>query len=39
MGGPDLRQGVGAFDGDRVRVAPLRQQPSALVPADPELLG
>ena len=39
MGGPDLSQGVGAFDGDRIRVAPLRQQPSALVPADPELLG
>ena len=39
VGGADLSQGVGAFDGDRVGVATLRQQASALVPADPELLG
>ncbi|GLE53601.1 hypothetical protein ATCCBAA256_31640 [Mycobacterium montefiorense] len=39
VGGADLRQGVGAFDGYRVRVKPLGQQPSALIPAYPELLG
>ena len=39
MGGPDLSQGVRAFDGDRIGVVPLGQQPSALVPADLELLG
>ena len=39
MGGPDLRQSVGAFDGDRIRITPFCEQPSALVPADPELLG
>jgi hypothetical protein len=37
--GSDLSQGVGPLDGDRIRVATLRQQASALVPADPELLG
>ena len=37
--GPDLRQRVGAFDGHRVGVVPLGQQPSALIPANPELLG
>ncbi|BBZ72260.1 hypothetical protein MPRS_33530 [Mycobacterium paraseoulense] len=39
MLGADLRQGVGAFDGDRIGFATLRQQASALVPADAELLG
>jgi hypothetical protein len=37
--GADLRQGVGAPDGDRVGVAALGQQPSPLVAADPELFG
>ena len=39
VGGADLGQRVGALDRDRVGVTPLGQQPSALVPADPELLG
>jgi hypothetical protein len=39
MGGADLSQRVGAFDGDRVGVVPLGEQPSALVPANSVLLG
>ena len=37
--GADLRQRVGAFDGHRVGVKPLGQQPSSFVPANPVLLG
>ena len=39
VGGANLGQGVGPLDGDRVRVAALRQQASALFPTDLELLG
>jgi len=39
VGGPHLGQGVAAIDRNRIGVTPLRQQASALFPADPELLG